>query len=110
MDEVPWAIRWRPQADRYARRLPPRLRDVLLHALGRPTQAKPLAAGGWAVRVAGLRAVIEIDRGQHAVIVLAVGPRGQVYRHAGCDHGQSGRARRHGIERRRRAREAGRTG
>jgi len=43
---------------------------------------KPLvnAAGRWSSRVGGLRIVFRIDREEVLILILTVGPRGQVYR------------------------------
>ncbi len=87
MSERNWQLVLLRPAQRYLSRLPPDEQDRVLNALESlqqdPTTApvKPLKSRPeWRLRIGQRRALLRVDRDAQKIIVVSIGPRGDVYK------------------------------
>lgn len=86
-DPPRWRVLIAPRAEKALKRLPAheqaRFRDAIdrLSAGPHQTPVKPLRGRPeWRLRVGGWRALLRVDHEKRVIVVVAIGPRGDVYK------------------------------
>lgn len=87
MSEAPWQVFLSHRAETYLKRLRPsdqaRFRQTIdgLETGPRAAGAKPLhGRPEWSLRVGDWRALLRVDESARAIVLLSIGPRGDVYK------------------------------
>lgn len=86
-DAPGWRLLIAPRAEKVLKRLPATERRRFLEAFDRlaadpynapvkPLQGRP----EWRLRVGGWRALLRVDREARTIVVVAIGPRGDIYK------------------------------